>query len=896
MRKRFTGHIGDASYSEAWRSIDSGGKGTLIVLSLTADDPPRVMEKALHFGGGEVLRLGPGPENSALEREIAEVESWKGERFDWIEGTLPPGFEEKPGVARFPCASRTPLAEARKAASATASARREPAEREPRVLVEALEGKTATLQAAGHLAHLALASAWRSLGSPHRASAHLRDAAAMLEPWGASDAALKYLEEAVSVCPADILSTEKLLGLLQSAGKREEAERVAERACLLIEPWHQHDLLVRLCKVLDSVPRSEGLRRAEAEAMIRTGEVARGVQELAAIAGAFESRGEREAAHRVHERILEIDPANARASLKLRGRRRSLRAREHVRRWGSIAAAILLAGLWFFWDSEAASALEKRGPPPADLRMAVDGLRAESARYPLTRHAARIARREEELYRKAFAEEKRLLCEALAAQKAGDTGTAYHLFGKIAKSGIITPYVERAEVGRQEISHLDARRQALLQQGMKLLQEGDTDGSFQIFVDILKGADRSLNASSYVVPLGIDTVPQGALVEIDGTAIGKTPRRVGVPSDPAARLRITLAGFETVEIADPVGQAMAAGSGRVSRVLAPKTAWETARHGGTLAGGESLADGSVIVLGADGVLRAIDPRGVPRWEVPLDGRVAPTGPPVVAGPCAVLGTAQGKALGFSIASGKVLWTARLESSGAVRLGPRVEGQIAITCGRGAALLNPLVGLVSKRFPGSAEAIGFSAWEGSRDGALVCADGKLHRVALRTGAPDGAQDNLTSGAAAALARAGDTWAVLGSGGALVGYGRRRERLWVVKVPPSATVLRGGGVARIVLGSLDGSLLGFDASTGSPAWKASLDGRLLSLSEPENGEEVIVATVDRDPGGPAAVAVHSRGGSILWEIPLSPGESASARLQGQRLLVSCPSLGIKAIPLP
>ena len=895
MRKRFTGHVGDASYAEAWSFIDSGGKGTLIALSMGDGEPASAGEKALHFGAGEVIRLTPGGESSTLEREIAELESLRGAPFDLIEGTFPPGLDERPGAARFPCASRALAAEARKASSSSAPARQASAPREPHVLVEALEGKTQALTLAGHLAHLELASAWRALGSPHRASAHLRDAGALLETWGATEAATKCFEEALSICPADVRSAERLLGILQGAGKRDEAERVAERIGSSIETWHQHDLLVRLCKVLVSGPRSEGLRRAAAEAMIRTGEIARGIQELALVADAFEARGDREAAHRVNERILEVDPANARASLKLRGRRRSLLVRELGRRWGSIAAAVLLAALWIFWDSESASALERRGPPPADLRIAVNGLRAEAGRYPLTRHPARLARREEELYRKAFAEEKRLLCEALDAQRAGDTGTAYHLFGKIAKSGIITPYIERAEVGRQEISHLDARRQALLHQAMKLHQEGDSDRSFQIYVDILRGTDRSLNASQYAVPLSIETVPQGALIEIDGSAVGRTPRCVGAPSDPATRLRITLPGFQPAEIVDPVGQALAAGSGRMSRVLAPRTAWETPRHGGMLAGGESLPDGSVIALGADGVLRAIDPRGVARWEVPLDGVIVPTGPPVVAAHCVVLGTTQGKALGFSVTTGKVLWTARLESSGTVRIGPGVEGQLAMACGKGAALLNPLVGLVSKRFTGSSDAIGLSAWEGSREGALLCADGKLHRVALRTGASDGAQDLLPE-AVVALVRAGDTWAALGSGGGLVGYGRRREKLWAVKVPPSSTVLRAGGSARIVLASPDGSLLGLDASTGSPSWKTALEGKLLSLSEPEGSGDVIVATVDRDPGGAAAVAIRARTGSVLWEIPLSPGESASARLQGQILFVSSPSIGIRAIPVP
>ena len=165
------------------------------------------------------------------------------------------------------------------------------------------------------------------------------------------------------------------------------------------------------------------------------------------------------------------------------------------------------------------------------------------------------------------------------------------------------------------------------------------------------------------------------------------------------------------------------------------------------------------------------------------------------------------------------------------------------------------------------------------------------MALRTGTPDGAED-LTSEPVVALVRAGETWAALGSGGGLVGYGRRRERLWSVKVPASATALRGAGAARIVLGSPDGSLIGLDATTGSPAWKTSLEGKLLALSESESGGEVILATVDRDPGGTSAVAIHARGGIVLWQIPLSPGESASAHFQGQKLLVSSPGLGIKA----
>src|SRR5688572_173872 len=84
MRKRFTGHVGDASYAEAWGFIDSGGKGTLITLSIGDGEPVRAGEKALHFGAAEVIRLGPGGESSTLEREIADLESLRGGSFDFI--------------------------------------------------------------------------------------------------------------------------------------------------------------------------------------------------------------------------------------------------------------------------------------------------------------------------------------------------------------------------------------------------------------------------------------------------------------------------------------------------------------------------------------------------------------------------------------------------------------------------------------------------------------------------------------------------------------------------------------------------------------------------------------------------------------------------------------------
>jgi outer membrane protein assembly factor BamB/tetratricopeptide (TPR) repeat protein len=931
MRKCFTGRVGDASFKKALAFLEEGGRATLFVND-------GVREKAIHFSqeriwklpwnpqGEEAARVPPGlrspPEvrpatgtqpsekpaapggaayleeaRAFVRSEIEEVLSWQGALFEVREGPTPvrsPLWSKALEIHASPAGILVGISKLAAPPKPTSPSRAFPDDALPRADVLANLVSRPANAATVHVLLRELAAAWKEVGSLHRAARCLLCLARHYLEWSDEEKARAMLESALELCPVDAAAAEQLISLHVSAGRHREAEAVAETICRQFQSWKLHDLLARFYKLLGRAPESAVLRRVGAEAMIRTGDVTHGLKEMSAVAAILDSKGDKQGARSAFERVFELDPANASARKKVQGARRRDLWIVYLVRWGSLAAAIVLAGAWVLWDVAAASALERVKGGASDPRAELELLRTEAAHYPTTRQPARLASREEQVYDRSLEDDWKLIREALDARAAGDVGTAHHLFGTVAKRTLIPAFAARAEAERAEIQKSEAEREARLRHAAKLVQGRDFEGACKVYIGLLKGERRAIHASSYSVPVLVDSAPHGAEIEIDRRQEGRTPRWVFLSSDPESTLRLSLRGFRTLEITDPLAAVLDSGAAQIRRPLVPETGWQTGSWGGTVAAGANPDALMIPVLGADGVLRGIAPRArKPAWETPLDGSFARRGAPVAVGPVIAAAASRGSVAGISVSSGKVAWTLSLGERGSeTLLGPVFSGQLAVVRGSEVIFVNPQSGLVQRRID--------AGFEVQPDGLAVlgdrafAADGKggVARIALRTGKTERQTKDLARGRTMLFA-CGEGIVAVSRSGEVTGLSPALDgRAWEARVGNevgAAWASRG----RVFLAVSGGSLVCLDAAAGTPLWKTALAGEVKGLAGSESAADTIAVTVTR--GGRACVtAIGAADGSVLWEVEAGRAEEPSVALDELSAAVSSPSLGVVVLP--
>ncbi len=915
MRKCITGHIGDPSFQEVLRLMEAGPpRSTLFIHNGS-------LEKAIHFSaeGSVLLELplaNPQPTqppaglDAARERlscALAEAFLWEGAPFEYREGPAGEILLAHEGAMKLP-ASPALFGEAlRNARGAWVS---------PRMGVVAFPAKdlkpSARLEEllklipgtfSKHIVLRELASVWKDLGAKRRAAGCLRDLARHYADWGAEENACVVLEDALDLCPADVGAAEDLMTLAQSAGRQPQAERAAEMICGELDRLRLHEQVVRFYRLLKRLPESGTLRRLAAEGMLKAGEVQQGMKELLAAATFLESRGDEDGAIRMYERIAEIDPTSVDAREKVRHARRHRAIVTRLRRSGTLIAATTLFLLWLSWDVSSASAYQslKAAGMAMDRREAVDLLRKDSRSYPATRHAGRLASLEEDLYRQSFEEDKRNILGARLALDAGDLSTAGDLFDRVLHTTLLPVFETRARAGRAEIEKKRARVDDLIDQSARFVKARSFEKAFQVYRELLLGAHDAVLATSYSVPVWVETVPPGAALRLDGQEAGASPRWVFLPSDPRSKLVLSMRGFEPVEIGGALRPLLERNEYKLRVSFAPHRAWASESGGGELASNLGAHPAVAPVLGADGVLRGFDPQGSRKWEAPLDAGITASCPPVAAGPAVLLGTTRGNVLAFSLVSGKAVWAAKpCGSERGVLLGPVYAGDVLASSGGVAVLINPHTGLVARRIllP-EGEPVRFQAGAGDI-GLFVHADGDLTGANLRTGECRFTRKSLLKGATWVCVEP-DAFFAGEKGGRVAAYSvKEASKVWETVLQGEYPAASAGLDGRLLLGSAAGSIVCLDAHTGQPAWKTTVEGAVTAISSPGDGEDGGTIIVHLDRGGDRAIAAISTlagaAGKVLWELRTGPQETASVRIEKGRVLISTPSRGVVALKSP
>jgi outer membrane protein assembly factor BamB/tetratricopeptide (TPR) repeat protein len=942
MGASIRGHVGDTSFSEALDAVRRGGRRmTLFVASAGS-------ERLIHLGRAEALvlryaeleqRLAPGgpcaplvrsgtngrpacepsegpgggasdeaaseesgsanaPYREAatrlLEAELSDVSSWTGAPFELLEGPLPRGFPNGLDLLRIRCAPAEILASPEATtAAAVAKAGTRALPDEPAARIEALHAAAAR-PAARHVAHRELAATLKELGQLSKAAASLRAVARHYVSWGQEELAADTLVEALEACPVDLHSLEDLLSLRVDPQRRRRVDAIVARAFGQLELLKQYDLVVRLFRILDRPPEDAAIHRLVGESLIRGGETAGAIQELLLSAKLFSAARDREGAERIYGRLLEIDPSFDAARSGLRALQASRKLRGLLLRWGTLAAAIILAIAWVLWDVSSAAALTQIRPEEKGrgLRGSLALIQEESRRFPFSRHPARLARVEEGIYREAFARDRESLGEAIAAEAEGDFARAHALYSSLESGTVIPLFAARASAGRKRVVEKEEREALLLRRADEHGRNGNPEEAFHAYRELLFGVDRrGLSASPIRVPILVETVPPGATIEHQGQSLGTTPGWIGVPLDPQLSLRLWKEGYQPLEIQDPLERLLAEDTPRFGAALSLPRIWWSPSGGGLVT--QAGRDTVFAVTGADGVLRAFNgARATLLWESPFEVVGDGAGGAIVAGPAVVAHGGLGNLFAFSLSSGKLAWTAWLGSQDSPAiLGQAFAGQVVAVSRGQPVLINPVTGLPVRRIGlGREHALGPSSVCGST-GVFALRGGGLAGANLRTGQLEFVRWKELGEISLLFGRGADALVVRGPKG-LVGLPLAGgDPLWQIPLRPDQDLAVAAGRDHVCVVSGAGEAQGIDGRTGEILWSEDLQGKLGDLFELGEFRELVVASIHRS-GRQTIVGISSSDGSRLWEVETGPPELAAVRMVGQLLIVSTPTFGVVA----
>jgi len=905
--KPIIGRVGDSAFEGIVGLLQSAREtGTLFVHCGKS-------EKVIHFSKERVVLFEnpcgePLPSSTFEDAQkqlwsaLSEVASWQGAPFEYLAGDAPKSFVRSLSSKVMPLSSYALMkgydehrrVRAAQAISPALEAEGVPPEKRVQNLVRFLE-----VSFSKNLFLRDLAGLLANLGAPRRAAVALRRLASFYSAWGAELFACSALEEAVRVCPADLTAMESLVTKSRANRVGKRAERAAEAACAELEKAGLDDRILAIFSHFRRSGELPELRLRVAGALARKGDSAQAVRELTLVASQLEHQGKRSDAARVHHRILDLDPSNSASRAKLVGRRGLRGMAYRYRHVLPFTAAALLLPAWVLWTSRPATALEGMRTEwgAQDLTGSIEILRRRASSLPTAAQVKGLAAFELDLYRAAYGATKKHLLEALAKlEHAPDSSTLGDLEA-LAANCAFTPLKERA---REALAGLARRNETCArkaEEADRLHKAREYEKAFAACREAFEAAPTSAALDGLLVPVWMETVPEGADVLIDGDVIGKTPSWISLPLSSRAIARVVVKGFQRAEFPDAGRTLLARGEIRTRIALRPEVLFETAQGGGWVVGRPASAPNGIVVLGADGVLRGV---GIQRgfasnstfeWETVPE----PSGPnafPAFVAADQIIIAGRGAVRGHAALTGEPSWAWPPEpsESGAMLASTLGEGRIIAATGSRAAVLDAATGrpVVEFHLPGSARL----------QAASTAADVALYV----TEAGDLVGYNVINGHQELLRRDPFTdavWLRLEDGMVLVGRAGGAVNAFPLRgVTPVWDRPAGSENPSSCESSGNTTYLGWGAGlvecvetfTGKPVWQTQLEGSLAALS-PGFGAagEGVAAHVDRG-GSRVIVVLDAATGKVLFEVSMGSAQASAVVFESHWAAFSSPSRGI------
>jgi len=451
---------------------------------------------------------------------------------------------------------------------------------------------------------------------------------------GAPEEAFTDVTRAADLVPSDLAVRERKLEVFLayaeelSIPRRSMVEETITVSRRLVEA-DRIDTAVDLLRRLDRIERDNLAIKSEMiEILLNRGLLTEAIAEYEKLGSFLVARGQFDDARKIFRKILSLDHRRLDIAEKLKRIERMRSDQQGRRRRLRFALAVVLfllaAGLGYHLYARVASEriaqilARIRKQPSAAPDRSIEELRRLEGAFPFAPARKSV---DDEIRRLEFEKSQERVDRSLAAKvreeeatqsldravdsiETGDLDEALlHLQRAIDLSP--TPkWVAERELEEQKENILSYLREAedVYRRSRQAIQDGDTSLGYRLTRSLLRDYGKSPFARTALLPIRLESEPEGAAVSLNGQApVDTTPCTVLIDPRSENRVTLTLAGHFPVE-ARPVRL----DAERLRFVLSRTPRWEFAT-GGPVAGRPAAARGVLYLGSRDATVYAVDP-------------------------------------------------------------------------------------------------------------------------------------------------------------------------------------------------------------------------------------------------------------------------------------------------
>jgi tetratricopeptide (TPR) repeat protein len=406
------------------------------------------------------------------------------------------------------------------------------------------------------LVHKRIAADYEQINDGDRASEHYHVVGNLSVQAGRNDRALDNYRRAIKLSPQNLSAHESLIRTLKDTGDDEGAlDEIFSFAKSLVSFGFLDRAYAKLKSVSDQVKHRFDVRLFFADMLQKMGRNSEAVREYVGIANAKHELGQLDDIELIYLKILALDPVNrqARQGLKREKVRRAGKGLVWIHRVTGLAACLLLLA-WGASEMLARHAWASAKPEVNKLveggqvGEGIDKIRTIAAQFPGTFLAQQLVKEETRTFKQAFFGFEAVLSTAREKEEEGRLVEARELLQNILDFSPVPSQAGRAEELAETIDAYRDAWQRMRRRAEKLLESRYREQSFKLSRQIVDSYPEG--AHDLKMPFLVQSVPDGALVQVDGMGTGYTPLWIYVRFGREQEVRLKLEGKQDVVLED----------------------------------------------------------------------------------------------------------------------------------------------------------------------------------------------------------------------------------------------------------------------------------------------------------------------------------------------------------
>lgn len=461
---------------------------------------------------------------------------------------------------------------------------------------------------------------------------------------GKHDTALNMLKKAREVQPESgeiyCLTAKMLLNLKDLKALRDLLDKATE-AHRANGATEHIAMLIQYLEKQANTNQDLSLNKKIINTLIETEQTDAAIEKMTLMAERYKTQGENQKAKDLYAKIMKLAPHEDRARQQLRNLTGKKSIRPSKKILVKALAALILFGVLMYqaWTLVSFTKIAYAGSLESKMTRY-----AEFADHHPLSVCAIFARMHLKSTEKSLQSHRRsesmklkdLFDKALGLEKIGDLPGATQLYKAIQQDGI-GPFKQKAMTQLTALNKREQEAMNMLGRAMAQNNLGNFTDAFQTMKALADAYPHTQAATRIVFPLQVQSLPQGATIQVDGMAQGTTPKVLQIPRNETIELKLNHRGHQTYRtvlktMADPV-----------LHIILSKRPVLQVQLAGTIRNQPVLHGGKLFIASSDGTIQSLNPENgkeTQTWTIP--GATDITTGPILAGDNIVFATNDGR--------------------------------------------------------------------------------------------------------------------------------------------------------------------------------------------------------------------------------------------------------------